>query len=301
MEELVVAQHTTPTQVPNQQRLSDYLRGIFEQLPSNKSIKTALKKQKILVDNQVAYSGDWVKPNSQIALLQIDKTPTKVFPLLLDVLYEDDWLAVIHKPAGYTVSGNQFRTIENALPNNLTPSTQIDALARPRIAHRLDAPTTGVLLVAKTHKVRIDLGRQFEQKTIQKYYQALVVGKMPQESGTIDKPIGQKTATTHYTVKVSVPALKGEYLSWLDLKPTTGRTHQIRIHLAQSGCPILGDSLYGKEGLVLKHKGLFLLAKAIVFTHPTSQKEIKIETQTPPKYQKTIDKTQRQYHKSKMQ
>lgn len=292
---IVLAKHTTPLDCNPKQRLSDYLLGVFPQLPSRKSIKKAFQKQKILIHNQPAHSGWWVKPNTEIILLELEASPNKVFELKLNVIYEDDYLAAVHKPAGYSTSGNLFQSIENALPFNLQQSEAIDKLARPRVVHRLDALTTGILIAAKTKTARIELGRQFEQKTIQKTYWAIAMGKMPQQKGIIDTPIQQKAAQTHYEVIQTVPSLKSQWLNLVKLHPTTGRTHQIRIHLASIGCPILGDKVYGTTGNILKKKGMFLLAKSICFTHPIHHTKIELHTETPAKFESILVKEKRRW------
>lgn len=291
--EVVLAVHTVP-QIEISQRLSDYLCGVFVQLPSRKSVKTAIKKGAIYVDGKKGQTGDWVQCDQKIELIEIDKALNKILKMPLDILYEDAYLAVVFKPAGIPVSGNQFRTVENALLYNIQSSTALDALKRPRAAHRLDAPTSGILLVAKTKQVRIHLGAQFEAKQIQKRYQAIVIGK-PLQKGRIDFLIEGKASLSSYECLQTVNSLKSGQLSLLNLYPKTGRTHQLRIHLSKLGFPILGDALYGKEGLILKHKGLFLTAVEVTFKHPITEEEKVIVLETPYKYTALLEREQRRF------
>lgn len=298
--EVVLAMHIVPN-IEGTQRLSDYLCGVFVQLPSRKSVKTAIKKGAIYVNGQKGHTGDWVQCDQKIELIEIDKVPSKILKMPMDILYEDAYLAVVFKPAGIPVSGNQFRTVENALLYNIEPSTELDALKRPRAAHRLDAPTSGLLLIAKTKQARIHLGAQFEAKTIQKRYQAIVIGE-PAPKGSIDFPIEEKASLSNYECLRTVHSLKSGKLSLLDLYPKTGRTHQLRIHLSKLGFPILGDALYGKEGLILKHKGLFLTAIELRFKHPITEEEKVIALETPYKYIALLEREQRRfdrYHSDK--
>lgn len=292
--QIIIATHIVPETWTEQQRLSDYLCHKFPQLPSRKSVKKAIKQGAIYIDGRKGYTGDWVVPNQKIELVDLDKPVEKVFELDMDVVWEDESLAIIRKPAGIPVSGNQFRTVENALLHNITMSTAVDALKRPRAVHRLDAPTSGLLLIAKTKTARIHLGRQFEKRVVQKQYQAIVIGKLS-NSGIITNPIEGKEAESHYRVIRVVKSLKNKNLSLVDLYPKTGRTHQLRIHLSGLDCPILGDPLYGKEGLILKHKGLFLSAVGLEFKHPLTEEYMSIKIDTPYKFNALMDREQRRY------
>lgn len=267
-------------------RLSDYLVGVFDELPTPSSIKKALKRQQIKVNNQHQTSGYWVQVNDIISFKPPSLIPRKILELKLPILYEDDYLAVIHKPPGISVSGNQFYTIQNALPFNLKISTQADAI-RPLPVHRLDNPTSGLLIIAKTKNTRIQLGDLFLRKLISKTYHALVIGKIKQ-NGQINLPINDKESLTEFQLIKTVPSLKSKHLSLVSLTPKTGRTHQLRIHLASIGHPILGDKIYGIEGLILKQKGLFLCATSLAFTHPVLDNPINVSIPPPNKFLKRM-------------
>ena len=277
-------QHIVPKGIENI-RLSDYAPTIFKDfIPSRKGIKKAIEKGAFRVNGELGKTGTWIKEGQCIELIELDKKVGKVFRLPLTIVYEDTDLALINKPAGIMVNGNSFRTIENALPFNLASSTSLDALMQPKVVHRLDAATNGLLLVAKTRTAQIHLGQQFEQHTIQKTYKAVTVGHLPDEQGLIDRPVDEKTAITRYKVIQKVNSVHRGNLTLVELYPQTGRRHQLRKHLAGLCCPILGDQLYGKEGAVLKGKGLFLSAIGLKFEHPKSGEILEFKIKEPNKF-----------------
>jgi RluA family pseudouridine synthase len=287
--------HIVPEQTPPS-RLSDYACGLFPTLPSRKSVKKAVKKGEIWIDGSPGNTGDWVKPGQRIELMDLEQDPPPTYEMPLEIVYEDEHLAVVNKPAGIPTSGNRFRTVQNALTHNLSPTPLADALPWPVPVHRLDASTSGLLLIAKTRGAHIRLGRQFEEKQVRKKYQAVVIGQTP-EQGRIDTPIEGKEALTLFERRDCVPSLKNEWLSLLDLYPHTGRTHQLRIHLSSSGYPILGDKLYGREGLILRNKGLFLAAVELSFEHPDTQKKVVLSVKAPRKFRTLLEREERRWRK----
>ncbi len=290
--ELDSKRHTTPPDlIP--QRLGDYLQGIFPELPTRSSIKKAFQKDRIKVNGTLHKSGYWLQPNEIITLKCQSIFPNKPLDLQIPVIFEDDYLAIVHKPAGIRTSGNQFYTLENTLSTNLTTSSQLDAI-RPIPVHRLDLQTSGLLLIAKTRKTRIFLGHLFEHKAIQKEYHAVVIGKMKSQ-GIINQDIEGKNAATIYQNIRVVASIKSEFLSLVRLKPQTGRTHQLRIHLSTIGHPILGDKLYGKEGLILKNKGLFLCATRLTFVHPVTQMDLDFSLEIPYKFKARLVGEERRF------
>lgn len=191
------------------------------------------------------------------------------------MLFEDDYLAVIHKPAGILVSGNTFKTITNALVINIKKSNLPDA-CKPQPVHRLDFATTGVLLIGKTSSSIRALNKLFEDKRINKTYYAVTIGEMKHHT-TINNDIDGKSSLSQYDVIEMVPSQRFGQLNLVKLKPQTGRRHQLRKHLSQIGHPILGDKDYGIESLVLNGKGLYLHAYSLEFVHPFTSENMLIE------------------------
>lgn len=273
-------------------RLGDYLVGKSMHLPSRKSVKKAIDRGQVLVNGHTGSTGLRVQAGDRIDILEAITPLPKVYDLSIPIVYEDDYLAILNKPSGIPVSGNQFRTVQQALPANLTPSSFPDALQIPRPVHRLDAATSGLLLIAKTANAAVKLGQLFEKRAVAKNYEAIVIGNMP-DSGTLTFPIEGLEAITDFRCIGRVPSLCNEWLSWLELYPKTGRTHQLRIHLSKSGHPIMGDKIYGTPGQVYLGKGLFLCATALAFTHPLTREGLEIRIAPPNKFHLLMDREQR--------
>jgi len=179
--------------------------------------------------------------------------------------------------------------------HNLKISTAVDAFELPRPVHRLDYATSGLLLIAKTTSANIALSRQFENKTIQKRYQAIVIGKLAAQKGEIEEAIEGKSAITKYQVKQTSPSLKTGHLSLIDLYPLTGRTHQLRIHMANLGHPILGDQLYHGDKPLLQGKGLFLCAVELNFEHPFNKGRMNFRIDAPNKFTYRLEQEKRRW------
>lgn len=247
-------------------------------------MKKAIKKGLVLVDGEVGETGQWIKGGEAIVYqMPVKPNLQKVPALTLKVHFEDDQLAIVEKPAGLLTSGNKWMTLANALPYNLQVSKAIDALAQPQPAHRLDYPTSGLLLIGKTATSLAKLNHLFEKRAIQKTYHAVVVGELPQ-AGVIKEPIKGKPAVTHFQRLRRLVSKRFAYLSLVALSPETGRRHQLRMHLSGLGCPILGDREYGQEGLILKGKGLYLHASQLVFDHPFDRSSMVVKSELPKKY-----------------
>ena len=269
-----------------------HLSGVF---PSKNGVKKAFKKEMILLNGKIALSGEWLAEGDKIEVKAQDFSAFKIFPLKFEVLFEDEFMAVIYKPAGFPVSGNYYKTIQNALPYNLSISKEEDALMLPRPVHRLDKLTSGLLLVAKTRSAQINLGQQFEAQQISKTYVALVKGSL-EGAGKVDISIDHQHAITFYKSLRVEKSLSYSDVSMVELQPKTGRTHQLRIHMAHIGHAIVGDAVHDSEK-VLKGKGLFLSACKVSFIHPISQLNQTFEISLPSKFDAFLKREKRRWNK----
>ena len=279
--------HIVPDGI-NGVRLSDYLAGIYPGLDTKSGVKKAIKLGEIFVQGKPASTGKLLYPGYCIEWEKPDHVPEKVYRIALDVVYEDDYLAIVNKPPGIVVSGNRFKTLENGIGAHISPSKQPDALTIPRAIHRLDSSTSGLVIIAKTQSVRIALGTVLEERKIVKIYHAVVIGQ-PSSQSVFNTPINGKEALTRFETVRSVPSLVSGRLTLLRLFPETGRTHQIRIHLSGAGFPILGDKIYGQPGFILKGKGLFLCATGVEFVHPVTGQLLSVSVDIPSKFGKFMD------------
>ena len=292
---ITLKQHQVPETVLNI-RLVNYVVKIFSEIPSRSAAKKAIKRGEILVDDLKPDQGEWIKPGQLISLVDLQKKPPKIFKLKIEVIYEDEHIAVVRKPAGISVSGNKYKTILNTLAFNLMASTSEDALKWPLPVHRLDYPTSGLLLIAKTKFALTNLGNQFEKRLVKKTYHAIVIGKIHQK-GIIDQTIDGQEAITAYQLIDIAPSLKVGHISLVRLKPLTGRTHQLRIHLSEIGHPIIGDNKYGTKLPLLKGKGLFLSATTLEFSHPVSNNKCSFEINQPQKFSSFLKRETRRWKK----
>lgn len=253
-------------------------------IPSRAGIKKAIKKKFVFVDGSIAQTATLLHGGEKIELFGLVESKP-VFELTLKVVFEDNHLAVVYKPAGILVSGNKFQTLENALPFNLLKSPEPDALLNPLPVHRLDYPTTGLLIIGKTASCVIALKRMFGNKKIKKTYTAVTYGKMIAK-GTINEPIDDKESVSEYKVLKTLKSDRYNFLNLVELNPKTGRRHQLRKHLASIGAPIFGDIDYGITGLISKGNGLYLHASKLQFTHPVTHQQIILEAELPKKFKR---------------
>lgn len=271
-------------------RLSDYVPGKFISVPTKKGMKKAIQNRLVKVNGRLGHTGDHITGGEIIELFEAKAKKRVYVNVTIPVLYEDDVLAIVNKPSGLVISGNMKRTLENALPNILTKSTEKDALNEPQVIHRLDQPTSGCVLVGKTRSAVLLLNKLFEDRKIAKSYYAITIGEGKKE-GTVNTPIKDKKAETSYKLEDKIPSDKYNGLNLVRVTPTTGRKHQIRIHMSQEGNPILGDKQYGIEGKISKGSGLYLHAYRLEFTHPVSTEEMKITAPVPEKILKLFPNT----------
>lgn len=285
--------------VPEEQeecRLSDLGSGVFDAIPSRAALKKSIKRGEVFVDGKAATTATIIKPGMKLVRRPIEIPPAKIYRMNLEVVFEDDYLAIVFKPGGIVVSGNRFKTLENALPAHLQPSSLSDCLSAPRAVHRLDAPTSGLVLVAKTRKSRMALGEMLQQKTVKKIYTTVVIGDTPEEWEN-NNDIDGKPSVTRFKKIDKVPSLLSGTLSLVEAQPVTGRTHQIRKHLFQQGYPILGDKQYAFDGFILKRKGLFLCATELEFGHPAENRKLHFKNPPPNKFLRFMQSEKRRYLK----
>ncbi len=227
-----------------------------------------------------------------------DRADPEIIPL--DIVYEDDYLLIVNKPKGMVVhpaAGNPTGTLVNALLYHCgTSLSGINGVIRPGIVHRIDKDTSGLLVVAKTDAAHVSLAEQISSHSFGRRYEAIINGHLRDESGTVDAPIGRhpvdrkkmaivkggKPAVTHYSVVSRLE--KADHIA---LQLETGRTHQIRVHMASLGHPLLGDTVYGggKSRFEVTHASLLsgqcLHAKTISFVHPITGQFMKFDSALP--------------------
>jgi 23S rRNA pseudouridine1911/1915/1917 synthase len=219
----------------------------------------------------------------------------------LDIVYEDEDLLVVNKPAGLVVHpavGHHRGTLVNALLDHCSDLSGIGGYLRPGIVHRLDKDTSGLLLVSKSDPAHQGLSAQLKARQIKRKYLALVCGEVRSGQGLIDAPLGRdpkdrkriavvaggRTARTHYRIKERFAGY-----TLLDVELETGRTHQIRVHLAYAGYPVAGDPVYGPRRNPLCLPGQALHAYRIVFTHPRTDELMAFEAPLPPAFREALD------------
>lgn len=271
--------------MPSPIRLQEYGVGIFIAALTKSALKKVIKKKLITVNDVIATSATLIRGGERIRLsILTEVSPSKKLVFPLTVLFEDDYLAVIHKPAGILVSGNSFKTIANALAQNIKRSSLPDA-TKPQPVHRLDYATTGILMIGKTSSSIRALNRLFEDKKVEKTYYAVTIGEMSKR-GAIISEIDGKESQSHYELLESVSSKRFGKLNLVKLDPRTGRRHQLRKHLSSINNPILGDKEYGIEGLILNGQGLYLHAYSLGFIHPFTNEPIYIEDELPKRFRR---------------
>lgn len=280
-------------------RLDVYLADETEYTRSY--IKQLIDSGRVLLNGEKPKGGTIVKTGDIIDLDPpepfIAATPNPDIPV--DIIYEDDDIAVINKPQGLTVHpapGNYNDTLVNALLARLSSLSAINGALRPGIVHRLDKNTSGVMVVAKNDKAHLTLSRQIADRTVTKIYMAIVDGHLKESEGRIDAPIGRsprdrklmavvpdgRHAVTDYTV---IERLDRHDLVKFHI--LTGRTHQIRVHAKYIGHPVTGDEQYGR-GQVYGTTGQLLHSWSLTFVHPTTGNEMTFTVPLPAIFEKVL-------------
>ncbi len=285
----IIAHHEIPLafEPDAPMRIGTYLIGKFEALPSRKSIKRSIKLGAILLNDIPASTSSWVKKGDVIKLRNLFQKPKVIYQLSIEIIYEDEYLAIINKPAGIPVSGNTFRTVYNSLGHFLSIDYHQNFYPQP--AHRLDSATSGLLIIAKNANTRIQLGQLFENKAITKTYQAIVHGHTG-KGGLINFPIDGKAASSKFECIAWHHTQNELKFSHIILQPLTGRTHQLRKHCLAMGHPILGDKSYQRQGWQLRRKGMLLCSTGLSFKHPETEKEMNFNIDPPAKFAKIMRK-----------
>lgn len=274
--------------------LSAYCARVFPILGSKSAVQKAIVAGRLLRNGQHARIQDQVKNGDWLELRGSGVQQARSFDAELEVVFEDNWLVLINKPAGIAVNGNRQKTVENAMAGLATSSTEPDALPRPVAVHRIDVPTKGLVLLAKTKSVLIRLGQDFENNRIKKEYLAVVHGR-PEATGRIDLAIEGKQAITHFETLQVAPSRVYRHLAMLRLMPVTGRTHQLRIHLQKRGHLIVGDKAYAGQQSTILGKGLFLCACQLRFVHPVTSEEMLIRIEPPERFHRLLDRERERF------
>ena len=282
-----------------QTRIDSYLATKLD--ISRSKIQKLIKEGKVLVNDKMISANYLVKLNDQIQVNDELNYEISVEPenIPLDIVYEDDDLLVINKASGMVVHpapGHYTNTLVNALLYrfNITSGDKM----RPGIVHRLDKDTSGLMLVAKNEETHEKLSKMIGNKEVERRYLAITTGVIKTDTGTIDAPIGRdqrnrlkmqvtdvnaKEAITHFKV---LKRYKANTLIECILE--TGRTHQIRVHLAYINYPIVNDPLYGKEKNCTEF-GQMLHSKSIRFNHPRTNKELYFEVEPPKEFKEKLE------------
>lgn len=266
MSDVVIAEAIVPEGV--EARLDAWAsKNLPDWLPSRNRARKAIKAGSLRLDGEIAESSRWLKPGQRVTLHKGNIKPPKPIRLDIRVVYEDDQLAVVVKPPGLLTNGNRHVTLERGLSTSLDESPAPDALPWPRPVHRLDRPTGGLVVCAKTHTAQVWLGQAFEARRVSKRYRAIVTGRLEGRHEVVEPVEGREAHSTIIAVE-HTRSLNTDWTTTVDLVPHTGRTHQLRRHCAHLGHPILGDVLYAADEGTLRSKGLFLQAVALRIEGP---------------------------------
>jgi 23S rRNA pseudouridine1911/1915/1917 synthase len=287
-------------------------RFLSERIPelSRSAARRLIDTSQVTVNDEPQKASYKIRVGDQVVAFLPSEDPTELVaePIPLSIVYEDSALLVVDKPAGMVVHpapGHSSGTLVNALLAHCPELAHMDD-ERPGIVHRLDRDTSGLILVAKGEKVRKALQRQFKERLVRKAYLVLLDGHLHPAWGRIEAPVGRdphhrqrmavlrggRAAVTEYHVLEQAshqtgPAA-GDY-SLVDAEPRTGRTHQIRVHFASIGHPVVGDTVYGRRRSQLPLPRQFLHAWKLGFKHPDSGQRINLVAPLPPDLSSVLD------------
>jgi 23S rRNA pseudouridine1911/1915/1917 synthase len=306
------------------QRLDQFLTTRLDSV-SRARVQEMIAEGKVLVNDAPAKSSLKLRDGERIIVLgEAERAPLKAMAekIPLDIVYEDDDLAVINKPAGMMVhagagateDARNRGTLVNALLHHLQTLSGVGGELRPGIVHRLDKETSGLIVVAKNDEAHRKLGAQFAAREVKKKYVALVHGWVKKDSGTITLSIsrdpvrrmkmttrlaGGRTAVTHYRVVRRLDTKFGKF-SRLEVKIETGRTHQIRVHVASMGNPVVGDTTYGAPAQARGKSAAISLARNFLhsgeleFRHPRTGEIVSLRTDLPEELREFLRKIEQE-------
>lgn len=295
MEELIVDQE-------NKERIDKYIAKCLPDL-SRVMVQKLIEEKQILVNEKSVKTSYTVQKGDKITITipEAKETTLKPQDIPLDIVYEDDDILVVNKAKGMVVhpaAGNPEGTLVNAIMAHCKGNLSgIGGELRPGIVHRLDKDTSGLLIVAKNDKAHIQMSKQIQDREVKKIYIALVRGVVPENEATINMPIGRslqdrkkmavtkkgKEAITHFQVLE-----RFDKYTLLKVKIDTGRTHQIRVHMAEIGHPVVGDMLYSNGKNEFGIEGQMLHATSLDFKHPITQKPLHLEAPLPEYFEEVL-------------
>ncbi|MBQ0097395.1 MAG: RluA family pseudouridine synthase [Oscillospiraceae bacterium] len=286
-------------------RLDVFLSKMYDGL-TRSGITKSIENGLVTVNGEIVQKSYKVTENDEVIIILEEPKllDVKEQNIPLDIVYEDDDLLVVNKPKGMVVhpaAGNFSDTLVNALMYHCKDSLSgINGVLRPGIVHRIDKNTSGLLVVAKSDFAHNGLAEQIKEHSFTREYVCVVYGNIKEDSGTIDKPIGRhkterkkmcvtdknsKNAVTHYEV---LERFSG--FTYIKCKLETGRTHQIRVHMASVGHPIAGDDVYGPKKVITELGGQCLHAKKLGFIHPRSGEYLEFESEIPQVFADFLEK-----------
>ena len=292
------------TEKDQNKRLDIYIASLNLNI-SRSLAQKKIEKGEILVNDNRAKESYKIKNEDiiKIILLKPRETQIKAQDIKLNIVYEDNDILVINKEKGMVVhpgNGNPDGTLVNAILNHCKDSLSgIGGEIRPGIVHRLDKDTSGLMVVAKNDKAHINLSEQIKNREVTKIYTALIRGVLPENEATIDMPIGRsnkdrkkmavrkdgKTAITHIKVEK-----RYKNFTLIKVKIDTGRTHQIRVHMAEIGYPIVGDEVYSNGKNEFNVHGQMLHSTILKFKHPITNKNLNFEAELPNYFKEVLYK-----------
>ena len=287
------------------ERIDKFLSGELSEL-SRSYIQKLLKEEQVLVNGRIikanykTQSGDYIEfhiPDPEVPDILPENIP-------LDILYEDDYVLVVNKPKDMVVhpsAGHTSGTLVNAVMAHCGEHLSgINGVLRPGIVHRIDKDTTGALLICKDDIVHRDLAEQLKKHSIKRRYRAVVQGNLKEDEGTVNAPVGRhptdrkKMAINHKNGKEAITHYKvlerfGQ-ATYIECRLETGRTHQIRVHMASLGHPLLGDTVYGSSKNPYHLQGQALHAMILGFVHPITGEYLEFEAPLPEYFSKLLEK-----------